>query len=70
MKSSHDRIGIIGAGTSGTYLASLLVRQGFQVDLFERSPQPRTEGCGILVVQPGMMALQKGSPEICDRLIS
>jgi len=69
MKSSHSRIGIIGAGPSGTYLAGLLVRQGFQVDLFERSPQPRAEGCGILVVQPGMMALQKGSPEICDRLL-
>lgn len=63
------RIGIIGAGTSGTYLAALLSRQGFQVDLFERSPQPRTEGCGILVVQPGMIALQQGIPEICDRIL-
>lgn len=69
MKSSNYRIGIIGAGTSGTYLASLLSRQGFQVDLFERSWQPRTEGCGILVVQPGMIALQQGNPEICDRLL-
>jgi 2-polyprenyl-6-methoxyphenol hydroxylase-like FAD-dependent oxidoreductase len=69
MKSFNYRIGIIGAGTSGTYLASLLARQGFQVDLFERSRQPRVEGCGILVVQPGMIALQQGSPDLCDRLL-
>jgi 2-polyprenyl-6-methoxyphenol hydroxylase-like FAD-dependent oxidoreductase len=69
MKPSNSRIGIIGAGTSGTYLAGLLARQGFQVDLFERTRQPRAEGCGILVVQPGMIALQKGNPEICDRLV-
>lgn len=68
MVSTNCRIGIIGAGTSGTYLAGLLYRQGFQVDLFERHPQPRTEGCGILIVQDGMTALQHGNPEICDRM--
>ena len=69
MVSTHSRIGIIGAGTSGAYLASLLARQGFQVDLFERTSQPRTEGCGILIVQAGMRALQQGNPEICERII-
>jgi 2-polyprenyl-6-methoxyphenol hydroxylase-like FAD-dependent oxidoreductase len=69
MVSANSRIGIIGAGTSGAYLASLLARQGFQVDLFERTPQPRTEGCGILLVQAGMMALQEGNPEICKRIL-
>ncbi len=69
MVSTNSRIGIIGAGTSGTYLASLLARQGFAVDLFERTPQPRTEGCGILLVQAGMKALQQGNPEICERII-
>lgn len=69
MVSTSSRIGIIGAGTSGAYLASLLANQGFQVDLFDRTPQPRTEGCGILVVQAGMIALQQGNPEICDRII-
>lgn len=69
MKTSTYRIGIIGAGTSGAYLAGLLARQGFEVDLFERSHYPRTEGCGILVVQLGMIALQRGNPELCDRLL-
>ncbi|MEB3293333.1 MAG: FAD-dependent monooxygenase [Synechococcales bacterium] len=63
------RIGIVGAGTSGVYLAQLLIQQGFQVDVFERSPQPRTEGCGILIVQDGMKALYQGSPSICQKII-
>ncbi|MEG5034398.1 NAD(P)-binding protein [Microcoleus sp. AT3-D2] len=54
MVSSQSRIGIIGAGTSGAYLAILLIQQGFQVDLFEKAPYPRTDGCGILIVQAGM----------------
>jgi 2-polyprenyl-6-methoxyphenol hydroxylase-like FAD-dependent oxidoreductase len=69
MVSANSRIGIIGAGTSGVYLASLLSHQGFQVDLFERSSRPRTEGCGILLVQAGMLALQQGNPHVCDRII-
>jgi 2-polyprenyl-6-methoxyphenol hydroxylase-like FAD-dependent oxidoreductase len=69
MVSANSRIGIIGAGTSGTFLASLLARQGFSVDLFERTAQPRTEGCGILIVQAGMIALQQGDPEICQRIV-
>jgi ketopantoate reductase len=32
MVSSQSRIGIIGAGSSGVYLAILLIQQGFQVD--------------------------------------
>ncbi|MEG4804201.1 NAD(P)-binding protein [Microcoleus sp. ARI1-B5] len=52
--SSQSRIGIIGAGTSGAYLAILLIQQGFQVDLFEKAPHPRTDGWGIPIVQAGM----------------
>ncbi len=33
MVSSQSRIGIIGAGTSGAYLAILLIEKGFQVDI-------------------------------------
>lgn len=69
MISSNCRIGIIGAGTSGVYLASLLARQGFQVDLFEKASYPRTDGCGILVVQAGMEALHQGNSEICKKII-
>lgn len=69
MPTSTGRIGIIGAGTSGMYLARLLIRQGFQVTLFEKARHPRTEGCGILLVQSGMQALNQGDPEICRQII-
>lgn len=69
MLASTCRVGIIGAGTSGVYLARLLIQQGFQVTLFEKAPYPRTEGCGILLVQAGMKALYEGDPEICHRII-
>jgi 2-polyprenyl-6-methoxyphenol hydroxylase-like FAD-dependent oxidoreductase len=70
MVASNCRIGIIGAGTTGVYLASLLARQGVQVDLFEKAPYPRTDGCGILLVQAGMEALHQGNPEICKAIIN
>jgi 2-polyprenyl-6-methoxyphenol hydroxylase-like FAD-dependent oxidoreductase len=69
MSTSTLKIGIIGAGTSGVYLATLLIQQGFEVTLFEKAPQPRTEGCGILLVQAGMEALNQGNPEICRQII-
>ena len=69
MVSAKLRIGIIGAGTTGVYLATLLARQGHQVDLFERSPHPRAEGCGILLVSAGMKALHQGNPQVCQKII-
>ncbi|MDZ8035952.1 FAD-dependent oxidoreductase [Nostoc sp. DedSLP04] len=63
MVSSNSKIGIIGAGTSGAYLASLLIQEGFQVDLFEKAPVVRTDGCGILIVQSGMEALSNFNSE-------
>ena len=69
MVSSNCRIGIIGAGTSGVYLADLLIQQGYQVDLFEKGEYPRTDGCGIFVVQAGMKALYQGNPQICQKII-
>ena len=35
MVSLNSKIGIIGAGTSGVYLAILLIKQGFKVTLFD-----------------------------------
>jgi 2-polyprenyl-6-methoxyphenol hydroxylase-like FAD-dependent oxidoreductase len=70
MISSSCRIGIIGAGTTGAYLASLLDQQGFQITLFEKSPYPRTDGCGILLVQAGMEALNQGNAQICKAIIN
>ncbi|QZZ18639.1 FAD-dependent monooxygenase [Leptothermofonsia sichuanensis E412] len=69
MVSLNSRIGIVGAGTSGVYLANLLLQQGFQVTVFEKAPYPRTEGCGIFLVQAGMEALHQGNPEICNQII-
>ena len=63
------KVGIVGAGTAGTYLAGLLARQGLSVTLFERSPSPRAEGCGIMVVTSGLEALHRGSPELCQRIV-
>jgi salicylate hydroxylase len=69
MLNTDCRIGIIGAGTSGVFLAKLLLKEGFAVTLFEKSAVPRTEGCGILLVQSGMKALHEGDPDICHRII-
>ena len=70
MVSSQSRIGIIGAGTSGADLAILLIQQGFQVDLFEKSPYARTDGCGIPIVPAGTPALHQGNPQITEKIIN
>jgi len=69
MVSTNSKIGIVGAGTSGAYLASLLIQEGFQVCLFEKAPVVRTDGCGILIVQSGMKALHQGNPQISQKII-
>ena len=63
------RVGIVGAGTSGVYLASLLVQEGYQVTVFEKAPYPRTDGCGILLISSGMKALDQGNPHLCQKLL-
>lgn len=70
MQPSSCRVGIIGAGTSGVYLASLLARAGYQVSLFERAAQPRTDGCGILLIASGLDILKQGNPQLCEQLIA
>ncbi len=69
MVTSNCRVGIVGAGTSGVYLTSLLASQGYKVDVFEKSPIPRTDGCGILLVGSGMEAVNQGNPRLCQRLL-
>ncbi|RQH25750.1 FAD-dependent oxidoreductase [Okeania hirsuta] len=69
MIAQNTRIGIVGAGTTGTYLTYLLAKKGYQVDLFEKYPAPRTDGCGILLISPGMQAIHQGNPELCYQLI-
>lgn len=70
MVSLNCRVGIIGAGTSGVYLASLLAKLGYQVNLFEKAPQARTDGCGILLVSSGMKVLDQGNPQLCQKIIN
>jgi 2-polyprenyl-6-methoxyphenol hydroxylase-like FAD-dependent oxidoreductase len=69
MVAANTRIGIVGAGTSGIFLANLLIQEGFQVTVFEKAGEPRTEGCGILLVQKGMKVLNEGNPEICKKIL-
>lgn len=42
--SETKKITIAGAGLAGTLLAVLLARKGFDVELFERNPDPRRAG--------------------------
>lgn len=69
MITTPKKIGIVGAGTSGLYLAILLNNQGFEVSIFERAPQARVEGCGILLIPSGLEALSFHSQQLCDEVI-
>ena len=64
------RVGIVGAGSSGVYLAHLLSRFNVDVTLFERSSYPRAEGCGILLVSSGIEALFKGDARLCSAIVN
>jgi 2-polyprenyl-6-methoxyphenol hydroxylase-like FAD-dependent oxidoreductase len=69
MISTPKKIGIVGGGTTGLFLAILLENVGFEVSLFERAPQARVEGCGILLIPSGLEALSFHSRELCDEVI-
>lgn len=70
MVSSQCKIGVVGAGSSGLFLGILLTQQGYQVDIFEKFPDVRTDGCGILLVTSGMKALQAGSRQLCEKIMA
>ncbi len=69
MISTQTKIGIIGSGTTGLYLAVLLASHGFDVQLFERSPKPRVDGCGILMIASGLQALSVYEQKLCEEVI-
>jgi len=69
MVSTSKKVGIVGAGTTGLYLAILLENEGFEVSIFERAPQVRVEGCGILLIPNGLKALSFYSQELCQEVI-
>lgn len=53
------RIGVVGCGTAGPVAATLLARQGHQVELFERAPECRAVGAGFLLQPSGMTVLRE-----------
>ncbi|TDR31987.1 FAD-dependent oxidoreductase [Hydromonas duriensis] len=60
---------VIGAGTAGLAAAILLARQGHAVTVFERVPELKAVGAGILLQPSGMAALSElGALEACARL--
>jgi 2-polyprenyl-6-methoxyphenol hydroxylase-like FAD-dependent oxidoreductase len=65
------RVGVVGAGSSGLFLALLLQRQGHWVELFERAPALRTDGCGILLVSSGVEAVAAAAiPGLLEALLA
>jgi len=69
--STPLRIAVIGAGSTGLYLSRLLLQAGHRVSLFERAPQPRTDGCGILLVSSGVEAIAAGGDQpLLERLLA
>ena len=61
----------MGAGSSGLLLALALQRQGQQVCLFEKAPELRPEGCGILLVRSGVEAIAAaGIPGLLEEILA
>ncbi len=52
-----SRIAVIGAGTAGPAAALFLAREGHQVTVFERVPDPQPIGAGILLQPTGQRVL-------------
>jgi 2-polyprenyl-6-methoxyphenol hydroxylase-like FAD-dependent oxidoreductase len=53
------RIGVVGCGTAGPAAATLLARQGHEVELFERAPECKAVGAGFLLQPSGMSVLRE-----------
>jgi 2-polyprenyl-6-methoxyphenol hydroxylase-like FAD-dependent oxidoreductase len=56
-------VAVVGAGSAGLLLATLLHRQGHRVQVFEKADRVRTDGCGILLVKSGVEAIAASAVE-------
>ncbi|HEX7369838.1 MAG TPA: NAD(P)/FAD-dependent oxidoreductase [Rhodanobacteraceae bacterium] len=62
--NSKRAVTIIGAGLVGSLLATLLAQRGFDVDVFERRPDPRVQGfiggrsINLALAERGLVALR------------
>jgi kynurenine 3-monooxygenase len=69
MKPSDQSITIIGAGLAGALLATLLARQGWNVEVFEKRPDPRRRGyeggrsINLALAERGLHALRQAGLE-------
>ncbi len=52
-------VGVIGAGTAGAAAALFLSRQGHKVTVYERVPDPKPVGAGILLQPTGQAVLRR-----------
>jgi len=53
------KIGVIGCGLAGMAAAAFLSRNGHDVHILERSPEPRPIGAGLLLQPPGIEILRR-----------
>lgn len=53
------RVGIVGCGTAGPALATLLARAGHHVTILERAPSLNPVGAGLLLQPSGLAALEE-----------
>src|SRR5690348_1937245 len=64
-KRMSTRTTIIGAGLVGSLLATLLAQRGFEVEVFERRPDPRKHGflggrsINLALAERGLAALRQ-----------
>jgi 2-polyprenyl-6-methoxyphenol hydroxylase-like FAD-dependent oxidoreductase len=53
------KVGIVGCGTAGAAAAIMLARQGAEVSVFERVPEPKPVGAGIMLQPTGQAVLAR-----------
>ncbi len=59
MSNSKYRVGVVGCGSAGPLLATLLARQGHEVTLYERAPELLPVGTGFVIQPTGLWVLDQ-----------